>query len=229
MKCFKVLLQLYHKILVIGFKGEIFFTLHTTVIQQICSTFSVIEQSMHKTPPVTLQKTNSRNTSIYKSIYGYVKIMKNVREVRFPHILIIYMSLMKIQNELTLFHWGVIIFQHNPTAPWCTFLIFAQFLQLPQNTAPPNSTADKHTCHSNSQCSCPCLLWPMLIAAATVLLVIYPDKLTFITLISLRSLSAAGNTQYVCQLHTPTTSHLVIPVSCSPFTVITLHICYIMF
>ena len=136
---------------------------------------------------------------------------------------------MKIQSELKLFHWGVIIFQHNPTAPWRTFLIFARFLQLPQNAVPHNSTADKHTCHSNSQCSCPFLLWPMLIAPATVLLVTSPDKLTFITLVSLRSLSAAGNTQYVCQLHTPSTSHLVIPVSCSPFTVITLHICYIRF
>jgi len=67
MKNFKFLLQLYHKI--ISFNGEIFFTLHMTVIQQICSTFSVIEQSMHKIPPITLQKINSRNTSIYKSIY----------------------------------------------------------------------------------------------------------------------------------------------------------------
>jgi hypothetical protein len=87
MKNFKVLLQLFHK--VISFNGEIFFTLHTTVIQQICSTFSVTELSMHKTPPITLQKTNSRNTSVYKSVYDNVKIMKNVREVRFPHILII--------------------------------------------------------------------------------------------------------------------------------------------
>ena len=80
---FKFLLQLCHKI--ISFNDEIFFTLHTTVIQQICSTFSVTEQSMHKAPPITLQKTNSRNTSIYNN----VKIMKNVRKARFPHIVII--------------------------------------------------------------------------------------------------------------------------------------------
>jgi hypothetical protein len=86
MKNFKVLLQLYYKI---SFNGEIFFTLHMTVIQQICSTFNVIEQSVHKTRTITLQKTNFRNTSIYKSIYDNVKIMKDVREVRSPHILII--------------------------------------------------------------------------------------------------------------------------------------------
>jgi len=41
--------------------GEIFFTIHTTVIQQTCSTLSFLQQSTHKTPQTAIQKTNVRN------------------------------------------------------------------------------------------------------------------------------------------------------------------------
>lgn len=36
--------------------GDIFFTVHTTVTQQTCSTLSVIQQSAHKTPQTAIHK-----------------------------------------------------------------------------------------------------------------------------------------------------------------------------
>jgi hypothetical protein len=41
--------------------GEISFTVHTTVIQQTCSTLSFLQQLTHKTPQTAIQKTNVRN------------------------------------------------------------------------------------------------------------------------------------------------------------------------
>jgi len=40
------------------------------------------------------------------------------------------MTVATTQTEAQLFHWSVIIFWHNPTAPWCACLILARFLQL---------------------------------------------------------------------------------------------------
>jgi len=39
-------------------------------------------------------------------------------------ILIISRTVVTTQNEAHLCHWGIIVFGHNPTAPWCTCLIF---------------------------------------------------------------------------------------------------------
>jgi len=41
--------------------GEIFFTVHTTVMQQTCRNLSFIQQSTHKTPQTAIQKTNEWN------------------------------------------------------------------------------------------------------------------------------------------------------------------------
>jgi len=40
------------------------------------------------------------------------------------------MTVTTTKNEAQLFHWGVIIFWHKPTAPWHAFLILARYLQL---------------------------------------------------------------------------------------------------
>ena len=45
-------------------------------------------------------------------------------------ILIIWMTVATKQNEAQLSHLSVIIFWHNPTAPWYACLILARFLQL---------------------------------------------------------------------------------------------------
>ena len=45
-------------------------------------------------------------------------------------ILIIWMTVAPTQNDAQLFHLSVTIFWHNPTAPRCTCLILARFLQL---------------------------------------------------------------------------------------------------
>ena len=48
-----------------------------------------------------------------------------------PYVtLIIWMTVATTQNEAQLFHLSVTIFWHNPTAPRCTCLILARFLQL---------------------------------------------------------------------------------------------------
>jgi hypothetical protein len=45
-------------------------------------------------------------------------------------ILVTWMTVATTQNEAQLFHWCVVIYWHNPTAPWCACLILARFLQL---------------------------------------------------------------------------------------------------
>jgi len=46
------------------YDGEIFFTVHTVVIQKTHSNLSVIQSPTQKIPQTTIQKTNSSSTSI---------------------------------------------------------------------------------------------------------------------------------------------------------------------
>jgi hypothetical protein len=76
MQNFKVLLNYSTKNLVSD--GENFFTVHTTVIQQTCSTLGVIQQPTHK--------PSNCNTKNKFQDYKYIKdhVMKSFHEVRFP-------------------------------------------------------------------------------------------------------------------------------------------------
>jgi hypothetical protein len=53
----------FWKILI--YDGEIFFTVHTTLIQQICSNLGVIKVSKHKTQQTGMQKKKIQATRLY--------------------------------------------------------------------------------------------------------------------------------------------------------------------
>jgi hypothetical protein len=92
--------------------------------------------------------------------------------------------------------------------------------------APFNTTTDIPLCHSNSQCCCPYLFRSVLIPTPTALLISHAAKLTFTFWASgFMCLSVPlGNRQYALHLSTSygfnMPSHLALPVSCLPFTVI---------
>ena len=62
---------------------------------------------------------------------AYIKDKEDYSRSEVPYvILIIWMTVATTWNETQLFHLSVIIFWHNPTAPWCACFILARFLQL---------------------------------------------------------------------------------------------------
>jgi hypothetical protein len=125
-------------------------------------------------------------------------------------------------------HNYFIIFWHNPTASWCTCLFFAQFLQLSQTATPPNSIADKLTCHSRPQGSCPTLptVTRVLVAAGTVLFTTCTEKLIFTALWAQGFMCLSSHFQqqviHNMSFNFNMSSHLAVPVSCLPLTVISL-------
>jgi hypothetical protein len=134
--------------------------------------------------------------------------MKNVQEVRFA---IHTHNLNDCCNDVnwSSIHWRIIIFVHNPTALWCTCLIFTQFLQLSQIEAPYNSTADKPICHLRH---CVVVLthcdhtvdshWNYAVYNLHRQANLNCTLCTRLH-VSLKSLAAADDTQYVSQLYTP--------------------------
>jgi len=108
---------------------------------------------------------------------------------------------------------------------WCTCLTLAQFLQLSQ-TATQQPLLTSWRVNSDSQCTCPYLLSPVLIATATMLLIVCADNLTFTALwvqVCMCVSVTLGSRWYtVCLSNSYSRNmscHSAAPVSHSPFTV----------